>query len=210
MNTNDLKVGSKVILKKIVSQDKHEYTTQIQEIDGNILRVLTPMYKSILVRLHEGTEVELLAYSTGRVHSVFGKAGITSTDGGIYYTEIIVSEVKKIERRNHFRVKAMEDILIRTKNDEETEEFSNGLTIDLSAGGLMFSSMHCFEENGIIEMKLGIDEEELLLEGKVLTRVEQIGLASYKHTVEFLNLDKETQELIVRYVFKVQREKLRR
>ncbi len=210
MNTNDLKVGSKVILKKSMSQDKHEYTTQIQEIIGNTLRVLTPMHKSILVRLHEGTEVELLAYSTGRVHLVSGKAGSTSTEGSLYYTEIIVNSVKKIERRNYFRVKTMEDLLIRVKNDEEPEEYSEGLTIDLSAGGLMFSSMRCFEENSIIEMKLGIDEDELILEGQILTRVEQLGLASYKHTVEFINLDREKQEMLVKYVFKVQREKLRR
>lgn len=203
-------------MKKKASQDKHEYTTQIQDIKDDTLLVLTPMYKSAMMRLQKGTELEMLVLDSGKIHSVFGKAGDTIIEGSLYYTEIKVIDVTKIERRSYFRVKIMTDMRVREKIKQDLteelsdEEFFDAITIDLSGGGVQFSSMKSFKKNTIIEMKLGIDDRELLLEGEVLNRVEQLGLASYKHMVKFINLDTEVRELIVRYVFKIQREKLRR
>ena len=59
-------------------------------------------------------------------------------------------------------------------------------------------------------MKIEIDGEEFQIDGEVLSKFKQEGLGSYKYTVKFLNLDNAIQESIVKYVFKLQRESLKK
>lgn len=209
MNTDVLKIGDKVIVRKKFKKDELEYTSQIQDIDGVKIRLLTPMYKSALIRIPEQTKVEVLVFGEGKVYELDAEVKELINDNNLHYTDIVViGNIRKIERRYYFRVQTMKDILIREKNQENPEEFANALTIDLSGGGLQFSSTNDFSENSVIEIKMGIDDKEVLLEGEILSKSRQVELRSYRYTVKFLNLDNLVQEMIIRYVFKIQRENL--
>lgn len=209
MNTDVFKIGDKVIVKKKFRKDELEYTSQIQDIDGVKIRLLTPMYKSALIRLPEQTKIEVLVFGEGKVYELDAEVKELVNDNNLHYTDIVViGDIRKIERRYYFRVQTMKDILIREKNQEDPEEFVNALTIDISGGGLQFSSTIDFAKNSVIEIKMGIDDKEVLLEGEILSKSRQTELRSYRYTVKFLNLDNLVQEMIIRYVFKIQRENL--
>lgn len=211
MNTDVLKIGDKIIIKKKVRKDESEYTSQIQDIDGKKIRILTPMYRSVLVRLQEKTRIELLVYGDGKVYYLDAEVIKTAVENNLYYTDIVaVSEVEKMERRNYYRVRTMKDILVRLKDEENPQEYESALTIDLSGGGIMFSSTHEYSEDTDIEIKMNIDDSPVILDGKVLNKEKQEGLRSYKYTVQFVNLDRSVKEKIITHVFKLQREALQK
>ena len=211
MNTDVLNIGDKIIIKKKARKDESEYTSQIQEIDGKKIRMLTPMYKSVLIRLQEKTRIELLVYGTGKVYFLEAEVVETIVEDNLYYTDIIaVSEVEKMERRNYFRVRTMKDILIRVKDQENPQEYEPALTIDLSGGGIMFSSTYEYLEDTEIEIKMTIDDSPVILSGKVLNKEKQQELRSYKYTVKFIDLDSSIKEKIITHVFKLQREALQK
>ncbi len=211
MNTDVLKIGDKIIIKKKIRKDESEYTSQIQEIDGKKIRILTPMYRSVLIRLPEKTRIELLVYGEGKVYFLEAEAIQSIVENNLYYTDIVaVSEVEKMERRNYFRVRTMKDILVRVKDEENPEEYEPALTIDLSGGGIMLSSTQEYSEDNDIEIKMTIDGSPVILDGKVLNKEKQEGLRSYKYTVKFLNLDSSVKEKIITHVFKLQREALQK
>lgn len=211
MNTNVLKIGDKAIVQKKIRKDDNEYTSQLQDIKGNILRISTPMYKSALIRLQEKTIIELLIYGDGKVYEFDAEVMGTISEGNIYYTDIlVVTPVKKVERRYYFRIKTVEDIFIREKDREDQEEYIKAITIDLSGGGLQFSSTYDFEVKTQVEIKMDIGGQEIILDGKILNKSVQEGLGSYKYTVKFLNLDNSIQEMIIGHVFKIQRDNLKK
>lgn len=214
MNTNVLNIGDKALIQKKERKDENEYTSQIQDINGNELKISTPMYKSALIRLPEQTRVELLVFGEGKVYEFDAEVKKTTIEDKLYFTDIVVvTPVQKVERRCYFRVKTTEDILVKKideNNQSNPNEYIKAITIDISGGGLQFSSTYDFEDNTMVEIKIDVDGKELLLDGKLLNKTVQQGLGSYKYTVEFLNLDNLSQEEIISYVFKVQREKLRK
>ncbi len=209
MDTGAFQIGSRAIIKKKVRRDDSEFTTQIQNVEGDKIRILTPMYKSALIRLHPETRIELSVFSGSKFYQFDAEVIDSMVEDNLYYTDIkVTSTIRKIERRDYFRVEAMKDILVRKKDDKSPKDYSRGITIDLSGGGVQFSSTQVFSEGTVIEMKIDIDGEELQLEGEILRRQAQEGLGSYKYTVKFLDLNKLTQDIIVKFVFKIQREKL--
>lgn len=211
MSTSVLKIGSRATVRKKVRRDDSEFSTQIESVDGDRIRILTPLYKSILIRLHPGTRIEMSVFDGLNLYQFDAEAIDTVIDDKINYTNIkVTSDITKLERRSYFRVEVMQDILVRKKDDENPKDYSKGIAIDLSGGGIQFSSTGIISESSIIEIKIELDGEELNLDGEVLNRVHQEHLRSYKYMVKFIDLDKFTQEKIVRYVFKVQREKLQK
>lgn len=210
MNTSVLKIGDKAIIQKKTRRDENEYTSQIQDIKGNTLRISTPMYRSALIRLQEKTRIEVLIYGDGKVYEFDAEVIENIIIDSLYFTDILVlTPVVKVERRYYFRIKTAQDVFIREKNSEQ-EDYIKAITIDLSGGGLQFSSTHNFENDIEVEMKMEIDEQEILLDGKMLNQSVQEGLGSYKYTVKFLNLDNSIQEMIIGHVFKIQRDNLRK
>ena len=215
MRTSVLKIGSKGVIKKKVRRDENEFTTRIENIDGDIIRVLTPLYKSILIRLHPGTRVEVSVFDSLNLYQFEAEAINTVIEDNIYYTDMkIVSEITKLERRNYFRVEAMKDVLLRKKAEgdmhDTEEDYAKGITVDLSGGGLQLITAEVFSQSCIVEMRLELDDEELKLDGEVLNRIYQEDLLSYRYMIKFVNLDKFTQEMIVKFVFKLQREKIQK
>lgn len=209
VNTDVLKVGDKVIVKKKNRRGENEYTSQIQEKNGSEIRLSTPMYRSVLIRLREGTIIEMIVFGDGKVYELEAQVKKTINEGNIYYTDVVaITNPKKVERRYYYRVKLTEDILVREKNGESPCEYSEAITIDLSGGGLQFACNHKFDKNCIIEVKLNLDGEEYLLDGQLVKTADPQGLSSYKYAISFLNIDEFVQEKIIKKVFKVQRENL--
>lgn len=209
MNTKVLTIGDKAIVRKKSKIDRNEYTTQIQDIDDKIIRISTPMYRSALIRLRPDTRIEVLVFGASKVFEFDAEVKETFSEGNLNYTDILLtSSIKKIERRNYFRIELVKDIHVREKDEKELNEFIPAITIDLSGGGIQFSTSHKFTEGMVVEIKIEIDGKEILVNGELLNRSWQDGLGVYKYSVEFLDLSDLIQEMIVRYVFKLQRERL--
>ena len=212
MDTSVLKIGSKVIINKKVKNDENDYISQIENVEGNKIKILTPMYKSALIRLHEGTNIGLMVFSDLGIYKLDAEVGASTVDKLLHYTELkATSKVAKFERRDHFRLKIMKDILVRKKdeNDEKEEpEYVKCITIDLSGGGIQFSSTEKFEENDIVEMSIDMDDDKMILKGEILSVVKQEGVGNYKYGTKFVDMCESVRERVIRYIFKVQREKL--
>ncbi|AFS79552.1 type IV pilus assembly protein PilZ [Gottschalkia acidurici 9a] len=209
MDTSILKIGSKVIINKKVKSDENDYISQIENVEGDKIKILTPMYKSTLIRLHEGTNIGLMVFSDLGVYKLDAEVGGTIVDKLLHYTELkATSKVAKFERRDHFRLKIMKDVLVRKNDENEEMEYAKCLTIDLSGGGIQFSSTEKFEENDVVEMRIDMDDEEMVLKGKILSVVKQESVGNYKYGTKFVDIRESIREKVIRYIFKVQREKL--
>lgn len=209
METGVLKVGSKVIVNKKIAKEPIDYISQIEDIQGERIKISTPMYKSALIRLHEGSDIALMVFSHDKIYKLNAIVEKNIKDRNLHFTDIIAtSDIIKVERRNHYRLTIMKDILVRKKIGKLQLEYVKGTTLDISGGGMQFSSSKGFTEVDTLEIKIELDGEELLLEGKVLSVTRQEELKSYKYGIRFEDVSKTTEDKLIRYIFKTQREKL--
>lgn len=211
MGSSILELGSKVIVLKDTVKDKNEYVSQIINVDEEYIRIMTPMFKSALIKLHDGFNINLTVFSGGKVYRFDAKVVRNVTEGFLHYVDILpTSEIKKIERRDHFRIEIIKDILVgkRVRRDEDVE-YIKATAVDLSGGGIQISTEEKFEIEDEIKIQIEIDGEHIALSGKVVNINIQEQLGMFKYGVKFNNVERMIQEKIVSYVFKTQREQLK-
>ena len=215
MSTGVLQTGSRVIILKNTEKDNNEYTSQIESVDGKKIRILAPMYKSALIKLHEGLNINLTVFSDGKLYRFDAIVDKSVSEGMLHYVDIIVSsKIEKIERRDYFRIQTMKEVLIRKKEISNEKQKDNNYTqsvlIDLSGGGMQFSTREKFKAGDEIDILINIEGKDISLAGKILNINEQSELRTYRYGVEFKDMDRMIRENIVTYVFKTQREQLRK
>lgn len=150
------------------------------------------------------------------------------------------SEFEKLQRRQYYRMECLLQMEFRTLTEEEYDEllfqktisvntpaekgfetdgepveqvrFYNGVSLDISGGGVRFNSEHAAESGDIIALRIAFASEEArklqLLFAKVLTVTPvQNRSGMFEHRVEFVSISNAERESIIRYIFLEERKR---
>ncbi len=153
------------------------------------------------------------------------------------------SEFEKLQRRQYYRMECLLQMEFKTLTEEEYDEllyqksipqtelieneiiakdesetqnrFYNGVSLDISGGGVRFNSLHAAERGDIIALRIAFASEEVqklrLLFAKVLTVTPvQNRLGMFEHRVEFVSISNAERESIIRYIFLEERKRRKR
>ncbi|KNF08252.1 type IV pilus assembly protein PilZ [Gottschalkia purinilytica] len=201
------KTGNKVILGRKFRDDE-EYTSRIEKFDNGDIRILTPISKSKLVGFREGAEIKLVVFDKDKMYKLNGIVQRNIEDNTLHYTDIKpVSEINKIERRNYFRVSMSKKIKVISHSIGRKTFYAD--TIDISGGGMQFITDKVLNDDDELLIELNIDDEIILLNGKVINIITSQYTQKLRYCVKFVDMDFRTQDKIIKYLFKVQRERLR-
>ena len=90
----------------------------------------------------------------------------------------------------------------------------DSVVVDISGGGLRFVADYAYEVDSLIMCKyrllIGKEEKEYNLVGKVLAVKElENRPGSFEHRIQYLNMDTEEREEIIKYIFDEERRTLR-
>jgi c-di-GMP-binding flagellar brake protein YcgR len=100
-----------------------------------------------------------------------------------------------------------------TGNSVFTDLFSVGRTLNLSSGGLMLSVGTPLKTGDKLDLEVELtDRVRVYLVGRVLGGLDQQedGVEHRIEKVEFVDVDSETQDLIMKFIFESQRRNLRK
>lgn len=150
------------------------------------------------------------------------------------------SEFEKLQRRQYYRMECLLQMEFRPLSEEEYDEmlfqktvshgepvgskhldeganetqmrFYNGISLDISGGGLRFNSAHAAKSGDIIALHIAFASEEArklqLLFAKVLTVTPvQNRSGMFEHRVEFVSISNAERESIIRYIFLEERKR---
>lgn len=237
-----LKIGDRIELKsiqqsKLAGKDPKTYQSQILDImDEYRMNIAVPLESGHLVPLEVGTRYELSFLTVSGRYVCKCEIKNRLKQNNVYYLVVdIISELKKDQRRQYFRLEKIvplkyrviselemrlryfmekkaykderEKRLVTEKLEQLEREVLEGTIINVSGGGIKFSSLEKHENGNLLLIKFSLDDEIMVeAEARIIASNEvmnQRGVREYR--CEFKRIKKEIRENIVRYIFSEER-----
>lgn len=196
------------LIYKKKNGENEEYASRVISLDSEIeLMVENPSKEGKEVRFLNGTKLDVVFQVENHGLHSFETEIVAKVREKINLLKLRrLGEVKKLQRRNFYRVKSELDVIVRRSGDVIFEET---IILDISGGGLKFLSRQDFKLGDLVELNIALLGEDLDLEAKVV-KVDKIGFGKSEVSVEFYDLYEDDQNVIVKYVFEKQRREIKR
>lgn len=232
--------GSKVDIQAIkrikydeLQSKQKMYKTQVFDIlSEDRIELLMPMEQTKLVLLPVGSEHILYFYSENGLYQCRAKIVDRYKKGSTYLLVFdIISNLRKEQRREYYRFSCALDMNSRELEDDEivaiekssaNEELlvpglplKRSIVADISGGGIRFIADYSYEINQLILCRYQLDTVEgprvYEVTGRVLAVRELDNKPGmYEHRVQYVAIDKEVQEEIIKFIFEKERNELKR
>lgn len=211
--------------KEKIQHDK-PYVSQVYDIMvDEQLKIAMPIVEGRVIPLPLHGRYNACFFTSGGLYQA--KVVITDRykEDGLYILVIeLTSELKKFQRRQYFRLEYTMDIQYKEISAEEfmtiisdgnemdsliSYGMKNGIILDLSGGGVRFTSNEQLEKNTdlVLSINIGVTQETLLgiaanvISSKKVENRDRI----YEHRAEFRNLKSTSREMLIKFIFETER-----
>lgn len=182
-----------------------KYRTRIEEVGERILAVGAPFDHGEVVPLREGTKVKLTFWDEAAAYSFEGKIMQRIAVPVPMFILELPDSVDKVQRRSFVRVPAFFPISFRSVTKEGLSDLQKGTLLDLSGGGMRFSTKDRVENRSLLYVLISLPNGELKTPVRVC-RAEKIEDSKhYVVSVEFHDILERERDQIIRCVFDIQR-----
>lgn len=204
----DIKINSSIE----VIVDEKSYKALIIDVEDDNIKINIPVYNSEYLMLYRGDKIEINLYMDER--SCFNYYCNVLSKGRdnnvIYYKLTRPYNIRKIQRRNFFRLSLLEDIKyknIMNKSNEEIEAlcYKDGIMVDLSGSGLKLKTKEKLKENDVIIIKIA--EFKFKLKGQVVREEISENNNIFIYGVKFLEISDRESDKIIKKIFKIVRKR---
>jgi c-di-GMP-binding flagellar brake protein YcgR len=182
-----------------------KYRTRIEEVGKRILSIGVPVAEGQFIPLREGTELEIFfadnisAYSFSSI--IIKRIAFPIPTFIIEFPQRII----KVQRRKFVRVEVIRPLIYRILGETGLSEERQGFMNDLSGGGLLFKSEEKIPLKTVLLLKLMIGTNEMEILGTVIRSLKEDN-DCYLVSVEFDEISEKTRDIIIKYIFDIQRE----
>lgn len=233
-----LRLGVKLELipagKKLDDPDliDKKYSSSIHEIvDEDSIVITNPTLQSRLIPLHHNERYDCYIFTNGKSYVCRMQVEKSVLDGRIRVVHMkMLSDIEKYERRKYFRLEVGMDLrylMITLENSAEFKTaiksntllqmpgFKKATTKDISGGGVKFIASEELPVGALIITNLaapiGDTVKQYVFLGKILSSEPKTGLRGYFiHRMVFVDLNQDSREEFVKYIFEKERETLKR
>lgn len=221
--------GSRVDIQEIQNMQNKDadiakrkvYQSQVIDlVSEDRIEVAMPMEKSKLILLPVGGEYDLCFFSSNTLYQCYARVIDRYKNNNIYMLLLeLTSNLRKHQRREYYRFSCALEMNSRTLQEEEIQAMEQheelmmpglplqrSVIVDISGGGLRFVADYAYEVNSLILCKYqlwheGINREYNLV-GKVLSSRELENRPGvFEHRVQYVNVEDEKREEIIKYIF---------
>ena len=238
MISNFIEPGNKIEIQMVDSnkeQDKETpktYVSQIQDVlSENQMEIMMPMEQSKLILLPMDRKYNLVVYTDNGLFQCFARVIDRYKSNNIYTLVVeMTSNLRKYQRREYYRFSCALEMNSRNLEEEEVraieekDPYSNlipglplkrSVIVDISGGGLRFLSTHPYEPGSLIYISYNLlvagNMKEYELVGKVLSsRKVEDRKGSYEHRVQYVDIDVDVREEIIKYIFEEERKHMKK
>lgn len=182
------------------------YRTRVEEVGERLLAVGALFDKGEVIPLREGTKVKLTFWDEVAAYAFEGKIMQRIAVPVPLVVLELPDSINKVQRRNFVRVPAFFPVTFRSVTRKGLSDSYEGMMLDLSGGGMRFSTKEQVENKSLLYVQLVLPNGEIQSPVRVC-RVEKIEDSKrYCISVEFYEIPERERDRIIRCVFDIQRE----
>lgn len=224
--------GFKVELQSIgrLNEENNEATKQVYAskvydiISDDRMEITMPMEKTKLILLPVDGEYDMVIYGQ-QPYQCFVRIIDRYKSNNVYILVVeLTSNLRKYQRRNYYRFSCALDMHSRALVEDEIKAveqnsayvltpglpLKHSVIVDISGGGLRFISNQRYEPGSLIycnyQLVTGDSSRECEVVGKILSAKElENKSGNYEHRVQYVNLDVDDRERIIKYIFEEER-----
>jgi len=203
-------LGDKIELSnKIELVDSDTYYSMVYDIiDQQHLLIQAPIEAGKIIPLELDTVYYACVYTSRGLYR--GEVEMTKRlkDKNLHYLELtLLTPMKKFQRRQYYR---MNCILNFKYKDQEIETWDTGTVLDISGGGLRFSTTKEIEAGIMIHCHLGLrlhdDEIDISVDGTVIqSKLMEPDHSHYQTRIRFQEMSVDDTEKIIKFIFEEER-----
>ena len=177
------------------------------------IEVLMPMEKSRVVTLPVDGEYDLYFFTEMGLYQCYARISDRYKDSNVFVLVMdLTSNLRKYQRREYYRLSCALEMDSRPLQPELP--LKNSIIADISGGGLRFVADYAYDKESLImcryRLQVDKEEKEYNLVGKVLDVKEvENRPGTFEHRVQYINMDTEEREEIIKYIFDEERRTLR-
>jgi len=187
------------------------YKALIIDIQDDFLRINLPVNDGDYLMLHSGQKIEMNSYlDEDRCYNFRSEVLSRGKEGHIIYFKISIPfDIRKIQRRNFFRVGLVETIeyKIITKIAEEDFDivpYKEGLMVDLSAGGLKLKTKDNIKKEDLLLININLSKLKAELKCDIV-RIENTPDKEKLCGLRFIDIIPAQTEKIIEELFEIVR-----
>jgi len=206
------------------------YETKVFDIISNDrMEILMPMDKTKLILLPVDGEYDVYFYTKTGLFQCFARVIDRYKSNNVYILALeLTSNLRKHQRREFYRFSCVLEMNARTLKEEEVEgsdrfgirlvpglPLKRSVIVDISGGGLRFVTNQLYDIDSLVycnyQLSINGKIKEYNLVGKVL-KVKEIDNrpGEYEHRLQYMNIDFDEREEIIKYIFDEERKYRRR
>lgn len=221
------KIELQAVERSIHGEDNQKiYHSKVYEIiSDDTLEISMPMEQTKLILLPVDTEYDMVFYTDNGLFQCFARITDRYKSNNVYLLRLeLVSNLRKYQRREYYRFSCALEMCARNLEEEEMQSVEvktpymlqpglplrRSVIVDISGGGLRFISSQRYEPESLIYCSYHLikDGQSKMIEviGKVLAiRELENRPGNYEHRVQYYNMDVETREEIIKFIFEEER-----
>jgi len=216
MYIDQLKSGLRIQIQKAGDKETEGYMCKIEVIipETKVVLVHAPMSQGRMVKLTQGSKFHLRLLSDNATYTFEATLeAYTDIDGFDVIMFKLTTDGNKIQRRSAFRFNCALPVqfAVISQSGQQSERIE-GLIIDLSAGGAKVFSSKSLRLGDLLNISLELGNDLVVAFGDVRTKTElpMKSKYAYQYGIRFSLMPESDQEKIIRYMYKEQRELLKK
>lgn len=202
-----LKVNDRI---EVVVNEK-PYKALIMDVEDDSMRINLPVYEGDYLMLHSGEKIEMNSYlDEGGCFNFYSTVISRGKEGSIiYYKVSLPFDIKKIQRRNFFRVSVLDTVEYKIITDIDEEDFDNihyeeGTMVNLSGGGLKLKLKRDIKESDLLLINLRLSKIQAEIKCDIV-RIENTADKEKLCGLRFIDITPAQSEKIIQELFEISR-----
>lgn len=232
-----ISVGNKIELQAVdrISEEqggeRKIYQSRVHDIlSEDSLEITMPMEKTKLILLPVDSEFDLVFYGESGLFQCFARITDRYKSNNVYILAVeLTSNLRKYQRREYYRFSCALEMCARNLQEEEIQAIESkmpymltsglpmkqSVIVDISGGGLRFLSAMKYEPDSLMYICYSLvkngEKKKYEVIGRVLSVKEAVNRpGTYEHRVKYYNMDTDTREEIIKYIFEEERKSRRK
>lgn len=210
---------------------KKVYFSRVHSVlSEDTMEIVMPMEKTKLILLPVDSEYDLVLYGDTGLYQCFVRIIDRYKSNNAYLLVVeLTSNLRKHQRREYYRFSCALEMCARTLESTEIEAIEKrmpyaltpglplkqSVIVDISGGGLRFLSSQCYEPDSLLYISYNLlkngEKRKYEVVGKVLNvRELENRQGTYEHRTQYVNIENNVREEIIKYIFEEERKSLRK